>query len=160
MEFRLIKPEDNAALAVLIRANLKARGLDIPGTVYFDSILDHLSDYYLADPERQAYYVQVDDEGRVVGGIGLAPFEGFENCAELQKLYLDDSVKGHGYGYDLIRLVEEKARGLGYSRMYLETHENLQAAIHIYERSGYRLIDKPDCVVHSAMTHFYLKELQ
>ena len=47
-----------------------------------------------------------------------------------------------------------------YSRMYLETHENLQAAIHIYERSGYRLIDKPDCVVHSAMTHFYLKELQ
>ena len=160
MEFRLIKPEDNAALAVLIRANLKARGLDIPGTVYFDSILDHLSVYYLADPERQAYYVQVDDEGRVVGGIGLAPFEGFENCAELQKLYLDDSVKGHGYGYDLIRLVEEKARGLGYSRMYLETHENLQAAIHIYERSGYRLIDKPDCVVHSAMTHFYLKELQ
>ena len=160
MEFRLIKPEDNAALAVLIRANLKARGLDIPGTVYFDSILDHLSDYYLADPERQAYYVQVDDEGRVAGGIGLAPFEGFENCAELQKLYLDDSVKGHGYGYDLIRLVEEKARGLGYSRMYLETHENLQAAIHIYERSGYRLIDKPDCVVHSAMTHFYLKELQ
>lgn len=160
MEFRLIKPEDNAALAVLVRANLKARGLDIPGTVYFDSILDHLSDYYLADPERQAYYVQVDDEGRVVGGIGLAPFEGFENCAELQKLYLDDSVKGHGYGYDLIRLVEEKARGLGYSRMYLETHENLQAAIHIYERSGYRLIDKPDCVVHSAMTHFYLKELQ
>ena len=160
MEFRLIKPEDNAALAVLVRANLKARGLDIPGTVYFDSILDHLSDYYLADPERQAYYVQVDDEGHVVGGIGLAPFEGFENCAELQKLYLDDSVKGHGYGYDLIRLVEEKARGLGYSRMYLETHENLQAAIHIYERSGYRLIDKPDCVVHSAMTHFYLKELQ
>lgn len=159
MELRLIKPEDNAALAVLIRANLKARGLDIPGTVYFDSILDHLSDYYLADPARQAYYVQVDDDGRVVGGIGLAPFEGFENCAELQKLYLDDSVKGHGYGYDLIRLIEEKAREFGYSRMYLETHGNLQAAIHIYEKSGYRLIEKPDCVVHSAMTHFYLKDL-
>lgn len=43
--------------------------------------------------------------------------------------------------------------------MYLETHTNLQAAIHVYEKCGYRNIPKPDFVVHSAMNRFYLKNL-
>ena len=98
-------------------------------------------------------------EGEVVGGIGLAEFEGFDSCCELQKLYLRDDVKGSGLGYKLISLIEDRARSLGYERMYLETHTNLQAALHIYEKSGYRLIGRPECVVHGTMNRFYLKEL-
>ena len=37
---------DNLAVAQLIRASLEEFGLDKPGTVYFDSHLDHLADYY------------------------------------------------------------------------------------------------------------------
>ena len=47
--FREIKKEDDKALALLIRTNLKANALDIPGTVYFDDNLDHLSDFYLSE---------------------------------------------------------------------------------------------------------------
>ena len=79
--------------------------------------------------------------------------------AELQKLYLDDRVKGRGLGYKLIGRVEDAARARGYGRMYLETHTNLQAAIHIYEKSGYVEIDKPEAVVHATMNRFYIKEL-
>ena len=158
MEIRRPTPEHDAALAALIRANLKAHGLDIPGTVYFDAGLDHLSEFYSADPARRAYFVLLDD-GRLVGGIGLAEIDLFEDCAELQKLYLDDSVKGRGLGYWLIEQVEDASRALGYERMYLETHTNLQAAIHIYEKSGYVEIDKPEAVVHATMNRFYLKEL-
>ncbi len=151
-----LTPDHDAAIARLIRENLKACHLDIPGTAYFDEALDHLSGFY--DCPSRAYYVLVEDE-RVVGGVGLAEFSGFPHCCEMQKLYLDDSVKGHGYGYDLIRMIEEKARQMKYRQMYLETHTNLQAAVHIYEKSGFREIPRPDSVIHSTMNRFFLKDL-
>ncbi len=159
MKLQKLTPEYDAALAALIRHNLKAHRLDIPGTVYFDEGLDHLSDYYSAAPDRRAYYVLVEDDGALAGGIGLAEFPLFENCAELQKLYLSDAVKGHGFGYKLIEKIEEAARELGYSQIYLETHTNLRAALHIYEKSGYVAIDKPEAVVHATMNRFYIKAL-
>lgn len=59
----------------------------------------------------------------------------------------------------MIKYVEDKAREFGYEQMYLETHTNLEAAIHIYEKMGYSLIGRPKCVVHSTMNRFYLKSL-
>lgn len=158
MEYREINKADDIALADIVRRNLKAHGLDIPGTVYFDDNLDHLSDFYLGDKARRYYFIAVEDD-EVVGGVGLAEFEYFEDCAELQKLYLTDQVKGKGIGYQLIRMVEEKARELGYRKMYLETHTNLQAAIHIYKKCGYKEIEKPAGVVHATMNRFFIKEL-
>ena len=84
---RPIRPEDDAPLSRIIRSNLEQFHLNIPGTAYFDPELDHLSRYYRAAPDRRAYFVAVDEAGRVLGGVGLAEFSGFSHCAELQKLY-------------------------------------------------------------------------
>ena len=186
----------DAQLAALIRANLKAHGLDIPGTAYYDEGLDHLSEVYEGRPEEQGYWILVEGEagdradragdgsprglyteraenrplrgpenrplrgrGACVGGVGLAKLAFMENCAELQKLYLADSVKGQGLGYRLLAFAEEQARAMGYQRIYLETHTNLQAAMHLYEKCGYQLIPRPEAVVHSTMDRFYLKKL-
>jgi len=43
--------------------------------------------------------------------------------------------------------------------MYLETHDNLAAAIHVYEKSGYKEIEKPAGIVHATMNRFFIKEL-
>ena len=158
MEYREICGADDAALAAIIRSNLKAHGLDIPGTAYFDSHLDHLSEFYLADRTKR-FYMIVAEGGEIVGGVGLAELDFIADCAELQKLYLTDQVKGRGTGYEMIRRIEDKARELGYKKMYLETHTALPAAIHIYEKSGYLGIRKPDEVVHGTMNRFYLKDL-
>ncbi|MBR5421520.1 MAG: GNAT family N-acetyltransferase [Lachnospiraceae bacterium] len=156
--YREIRRADDAKLAAIVRSNLEAHRLDLPGTVYFDPELDHLSDFYLADKEKR-YYCIATEKDELIGGIGLAELSFMEDCAELQKLYLCDAAKGRGLGYSLIRHIEEKAKALGYRKMYLETHTNLAAAIHIYEKCGYRRIEKPSSVVHSTMDHFYLKEL-
>ena len=157
IDYREITAGDDAAVAKLIRDNLKKYKLDIPGTVYFDDGLDHLSDYYSTGDKK--YFVIEDQSGKVIGGIGFARLNFMEDTAELQKLYLDDSAKGSGLGYELIALVEKKMREAGFKRSYLETHNNLQAAIHIYEKSGYEEIAKPEAVVHSAMNRFFLKDL-
>ena len=159
MKYSEITGRNDAALAKIIRDNLKAHGLDLPGTVYFDDNLDHLSDFYLDENHKRFYYVLLDDDDNVIGGIGLAEFEFFEDCAELQKLYLADEVKGSGIGYKMVELIENKAREYGYKRLYLETHTNLAAAIHIYEKCGFKLIEKPASVVHATMNRFYIKNL-
>ncbi len=158
MEFREIQKSDDPVMAGIIRDNLKAQGLDIPGTAYYDENLDHLSSYYLGNRSERYYCIALEDD-RIIGGVGLAGTDLFDNCAELQKLYLSDAAKGHGTGYELIRKIEDKARELNYSRIYLETHTNLGAAIHVYEKSGYREIEKPAGVIHSAMNKFFIKEL-
>ncbi len=154
-----LKPTHDQALAEMIRINLKKHRLDIPGTVYFDDNLNHLSDFYLADHDKRYYYVMTDDNDKVIGGIGLAEFEFFDDCCELQKLYLADEVKGAGLSYKLVSLIEEKAKELGYKQIYLETHDNLVAAIHVYEKCGFKEIDKPAGVVHATMNRFFIKEI-
>ena len=125
MIFRKIETKDDPTVADLVRSNLKAYGLDLPGTVYYDDNLNHLSSYYLDDKKKRTYYVAEDN----------------------------------GVGYTLISLIENKARDMGYKKLYLETHTNLEAAIHIYEKCGYEEIDKPAGVVHATMNRFYIKEL-
>ncbi len=157
-KIRKILPKDNRPLAEIIRNNLEKHKLDIPGTAYFDAGLDTLSKVY-SDGSISGYFVLADSDDNVIGGIGFAKLPHIEACAELQKLYLADSVKGFGLGYVLIRYIEEKMLEAGFRSSYLETHENLEAAIHIYEKCGYKRIDCPENAVHSAMTHFYLKSL-
>ena len=155
---RPILPEDDARLAEIIRQNLEKKHLNIPGTAYFDPELAHLSRFYAALPEKRAYFV-AECGGEVLGGAGYAECSAFEDCAELQKLYLSDSAKGKGLGRRLMETVEDRARQAGYRRLYLETHSILDTAIRLYERRGYRSIDRPASVQHGTMDRFYLREL-
>lgn len=159
LKYRKIQEADDAAIAGIIRANLEKLHLNIPGTAYFDPELDHLSRYYHADTAKRVYLVALDEMGQVVGGVGVAEFEGFPDCAEIQKLYLDDSTKGKGYGRALMQLAEDWAREAGYRQLYLETHSNLKAAMGLYEKLGFHQIERPECVLHGTMDHFYLKAL-
>ena len=144
MEYRKIEAADDGRIAEIIRGTLE---------------LDHLSVYYNKNPSRRAYFVALDERGRVIGGAGAAEFDGIADCAELQKLYLEDSAKGKGYGKELMRIVEDWARAAGYKRIYLETHTNLSAAMRLYEKMGFQPIEKPCSTPHGAMNCFYLKEI-
>ena len=49
-------PNDNSAIAAIIRDNLKKHGLDIPGTAYFDESLDNLCAFY-SGSAKKGYFV-------------------------------------------------------------------------------------------------------
>ena len=155
----MITEDDDAAIAAIIRANLERYHLDILGTAYFDPELDHLSSYYNSGTDERVYFILTDESGRVIGGAGVAEFPGIDDCAEVQKLYVADGWKGRGYGKMLMKTIEEYARGAGFRRLYLETHSNLDVAMHMYEKYGFHLIGRPETVVHSTMDRFYMKAL-
>ena len=159
LNYRRIEAADDERIAGIIRSNLEKLHLNIPGTAYFDPQLDHLSSYYNTDTEKRVYFVALNEEGRAIGGVGAAEFEGLPDCAEIQKLYLDDSTKGKGYGKELMRIAEAWARAAGYKQLYLETHSNLGIAMKLYEKLGFRQIERPETVLHGTMDHFYLKKL-
>ena len=159
LKYRRINSADDEAIASIIRANLEKLHLNIPGTAYYDPQLDHMSAYYQADMEKRVYFVALDEEDQVVGGVGVAEFTGCSDCAEIQKLYLDDATKGKGYGRELMQTAEAWAKAVGYQQLYLETHSNLKAAMKLYEKLGFHEIERPTTVLHSTMDHFYLKKL-
>jgi putative acetyltransferase len=157
LTFRPITSSDNAAIYSIIRESLELASLNIPGTAYYDEKLSALSDVY-GKPDSK-YFVLTDSKDTVVGGIGFSPFPFMKETAELQKLYLKEDFHGKGTGYAMIAFIEEEMRKAGFKYSYLETHTNLPAAIHIYEKSGYRLIERPKEVGHSTMNRFFIKEL-
>lgn len=157
---RPITPADDPKIAGIIRENLRSYHLDIPGTAYFDPELDCLSRYYDAQPEKRRYFVAVREDETVVGGVGVAEFAGVARCAEIQKLYLTDEAKGKGFGRQLMAVAEEFAGAAGYRFLYLETHTNLEAAIGLYEKLGFRRIEKPETVLHSTMNRFFWKDME
>ena len=158
MILRPIEPRDDPALAALIRSSLAAHGLDIPGTVYFDPELDHLSGFYRGHTGR-GYFI-LEDGGALAGGVGGAEYAPRGGCAELRKLYLAGRLKGQGLGYRLLDKAIALARELGYRELYIETHHNLSAAVHLYRKRGFvPFTPSAEQMVHQTMDLFFLKEL-
>ena len=157
MNLRPMEARDNPAVAQLIRASLEEFGLDKPGTVYFDSHLDHLADYY-QHQERAAYFV-LEDEGQLVGCGGFAPVS--DKIAELQKLYVTKNSRGKGYSSRLIKQIFQEARLAGYEQLYLETTTELATAVAVYQHYGFTSLQKPlsNAAGHPAMNIWMIKSL-
>lgn len=158
MNIREIKEKDNPAIEQIIKRSLESFGLDIPGTAYFDPQLSSLSDYYHKLPNAK-YWVVVDEQEEVVGGVGIAPFGKHDGVCELQKLYIKPEAQGLGLSKQLMETALCFAKK-HYAHCYLETMEKLRVANRLYERLGFRKLEQPlDGSEHGTMDRWYLKEL-
>ncbi|CAK8053953.1 GNAT family N-acetyltransferase [Eupransor demetentiae] len=156
---RTIQASDNAKMKTIIQSSLMANDLAIKGTAYFDPQLDYLSKYYDAEKYRH-YFVAVDDSGELLGGAGVGEYDLDKKIAEFQKLYLSPNARGKGLSYQLLDKTVEFAQKEGYEQLYLETHHNLAPAIHIYEKYGFKALERPiKAGEHSAMDKFYILDL-
>jgi putative acetyltransferase len=138
---RQIEVKDNQQIAALIRAVFREFGVDRPGTVFTDPTTDHL--YELFRHPRSVYWIAVVD-GEMAGGCGIYPTEGLpEGCTELVKFYLSTPHRGKGIGKKLMEQCFESARELGFAQIYLETFPELGKAVGMYEKAGFRYLDRP-----------------
>lgn len=79
-----------------------------------------------------------------------------EGRAEVKYMRVDPKLQGRGYGQTMLAALEERAAGLGYEMLHLDTAVKQEAARRLYERNGYREVSRApkgglDCV-------FYEKE--
>lgn len=141
MLIRLIQPEDNPAIASIIRNALTEFGANKPGTVFYDESTDHL--FELFQTENSFYFIATIDQ-KVVGGCGIFPTEGLPPyTAELVKMYIDPAYRQIGLGRLLIEKSLEKAATLGFQQVYLETMPELKKAVSVYEKFGFEYLNGP-----------------
>jgi putative acetyltransferase len=159
VSIRNITPADNAALAAIIRATFdEFTTIPKTGTVYSDPETDRLYDLF---QEPGSVYFIAEEDGVILGGCGLFPTKGLpEGCAELVKYYLSSASRGKGIGKALMEKTFEGASELGYRELYLESFPDFEKAVSIYEKAGFRYLDKPlGNSGHFACTVWMLKTL-
>ena len=138
---RTIQPEDNAALAKIIRNALKEFKADKPGTVYYDPTTDNLSEVFKTPKSK---YFVMEENGVILGGGGIYPTKNLPAATcELVKLYLSDAARGKGLGKLLMEKCFAAATVLGYEKMYLETLPELNIAVPLYEKMGFTYLPAP-----------------
>jgi putative acetyltransferase len=136
--YRNIEEKDNKELAGLIRTVFREFKIDRPGTVYFDPTTDNLSELFKAP--GSVYWI-AEENGKLAGGCGIYRTPGLpEGCAELVKFYLLSAWRGKGIGRMLMEKCFESASQLGYRQLYLESLPELNKAVSMYLKSGFRHI--------------------
>jgi putative acetyltransferase len=160
---RPIEARDDAAIAAIIRSVMPEFGASGCGFAISDPEVDWMQRAY-AEP-RSAYFVIERDDASgntvVEGGGGIAPLNGGDaSTCELRKMYFLPELRGLGAGTALMARCLDAARGFGFERCYLETLTGMDAAMRLYERSGFRRIDAPmGATGHGGCNTFYLRDL-
>ena len=160
---RPIEAHDDATIATIIRRVMPEFGATGCGFAISDPEVDWMHRAY-AEP-RSAYFVveRIGDDGNrsVEGGGGIAQLVGGDqHVCELRKMYFLPSARGIGAGAALMAQCLDAARGFGFSQCYLETLTGMDAAMRLYERSGFRRIDHAmGATGHGGCNTFYALDL-
>ncbi|MCR5792554.1 MAG: GNAT family N-acetyltransferase [Lachnospiraceae bacterium] len=155
---REIQREDNASIEKIIRSCLIEFGANHEGTAWTDPDLGRFSEIYNSDGNK--YWVAVNEQGKVVGGVGIGRLSGVEDVCELQKMYCLPEMRGCGVSHSLMERALEYAKQY-YRQCYLETLENMTAAQKFYEKYGFkRTCEAPVITEHFECDVRYIKDLQ
>ena len=75
--------------------------------------------------------------GEIVGTGGYHPIPRGNKAAEIRKMYLLPTARGHGLGRYLLAQLEQAAAAKGFAEAWVETATVLSKAVRLYERNGY-----------------------
>lgn len=104
--------------------------------------------FYHSYQEQGADYIVLKDSltGGVVGGAGIRSFAGLdprEALGEIRELVIDPQFRGLGLGRALLAAATQRARVIGYKRLYLEATSDMRHAQTLFQRSGFRPLAAP-----------------
>lgn len=168
---RLGTPERDELLAALVRVRqilAPAPGLQVLRALapqlaeatgllheYFDVIKVVLRDdaqaiaAFLNEPDSAMWIAYVD--GRPAGCVALRPLPELGNAVECKRLYVRPAFQRRGLADALMQALEAHALDAGFDAIYLDTKDDLRAAILLYHRLGYidcpRYNDNPQATV-------------
>jgi GNAT superfamily N-acetyltransferase len=96
-------------------------------------------------------------EGEPVGCGGIRAHDG--NIGEIKRMYVEPAARRAGVARAVLSELESRARGLGYSRLRLETGIRQPEAIALYESFGYAPIEPYGLYRDEPMSRCFEKRL-
>ncbi|MEO1042468.1 MAG: GNAT family N-acetyltransferase [Pseudomonadota bacterium] len=133
-------------------ATLKIRSFEDADTEAFKSLnLAWIEQYFevetkdfemLSDPNgsilsKGGRILLAELDGEVVGTVALIPMAK-PGVIELAKMAVRDGLRGHGIGEALMVAAKTEALTMDGQKIWIETHNSLEAALKLYQKSGFR----------------------
>ena len=142
----------------MIKAVFREFKIAKPDTVFTDPTTNDL--FNLFKIQGSDYWV-AEENGELLGGCGIYPTTGLPvYCAELVKFYLLPVARGKGISRLLMGRRFISAVSSGYEQLYLESFPELGTAVNMYEKAGFKHLEKPlGNSGHHACTIWMLKNL-
>jgi GNAT superfamily N-acetyltransferase len=95
-------------------------------------------------------FVVVRLDAHPIGGVGLRPISNPElRLAEVKRLWVRPDQRRRGVGALLMSAIEERAREIGYLRLYLESGYAQPEALELYRTSGWHTVEEYPPGAHS-----------
>ncbi|MCZ3387040.1 MAG: GNAT family N-acetyltransferase [Actinomycetia bacterium] len=88
-------------------------------------------------PPRGTFLLAYRD-GELVGCAGIRRRS--DDDVEVKRMFIRQTYRGRGYSRDLLALVEDEARSMGFTRIMMESGLAQPEAMGLYESSGYERI--------------------
>jgi GNAT superfamily N-acetyltransferase len=107
------------------------------------------------DPGQGRFFVVRDDDGTPIGCGGVRLLD--PATAEVKRMWLDPSARGHGLGRELLAVLEQAAVSLGAERGVLDTFDVLGPAMSLYRSAGWQEV--PAYNDNRQATHWFAKDL-
>jgi GNAT superfamily N-acetyltransferase len=112
---------------------------------YFEAkVARDMAELLLAAPAQDARLWCAVSSGRVVGSIALDGRQATQHGASLRCFLVDEAARGCGLGRRLLHVALTFARVRSYGRVILRTFAGLDAARHLYEAAGFKLIEEAE----------------
>ena len=125
--------------------------------------LDDFLNELVGGEENRAEYIlynQLDDIHNVIVAydddipVGSVSFNKYDDeCAEVKRVFVKEEYRNKGIANELMELLENTAREQGYRYLILESGAPLVAAMALYRKIGYKVIqnygqyrDMPDSI--------------
>ena len=110
-------------------------------SVFFEAkVATELSEFFVRYDEKHDGFWTASLKGRVEGSITIDGIHAEKEGVHLRWFILSDVLRGRGIGNRLIKEALNFCRNKGYKRVYLWTFKGLNAAKHLYEKNGFKLV--------------------
>ena len=93
--------------------------------------------YNLSESISDVLIASVD--GVAVGCAGLKAYS--DSDVEIKRVWVDPEFRGNHISSAMMDALEQRAAELGFGRAILQTRPQMEAAVHLYTKRGYELID-------------------
>ncbi|MGI5308239.1 GNAT family N-acetyltransferase [Rheinheimera sp. WS51] len=153
-----ITPDYDAVISKIIKQVGAEFGAIGEGFGPSDPEVAAMSQHY-SDKEASRYFVVLVNDS-VVGGSGIAAFNGSSDTCELRKLFILPTSRGLGIGKQLTEHCLSYAKSKGYKQCYLDTLATMESAINLYEKFGFKHLSHPLAgTIHNGCDVWMLKTL-
>lgn len=146
------RPGDDELIVALHRRGYAPEGERF-GESFCDFVAETVAEAELDDPARgKVWFAERDG-----AAIGCAAMVDRGDTGQLRWVVLAPEGRGLGLGRAMVERALDYARARGYSRVFLETTDGLDASMAIYKKLGFVTVhDKPEQLWHGKGQHIMM----